>query len=171
MSQGTFVHGAVKLKCSMYFLFSHISRTKQYKFWTRCYFHLTFISPCWWLDKWRWDSHICNVFRFNPVSLPSSLWPFLPENWIHIIGVESAYCGDHQSGTFTSNLSILYLSSTCSVQAGVVVYYLKPSSRSRALNTPVTSYSSHPIILSAAILPGCGFCLLALCQSFNEAVA
>jgi hypothetical protein len=51
------------------------------------------------------------------------------------------------------------------------VYYLKPTSRSRALNTPVTSYSSHPIILSATILLGCGFCRLALCQCFREAVA
>lgn len=52
----------------------------------------------------------------------------------------------------TSNLSTLYLSSTCPPQTGVVLYYLKPSSRSTALNTRVTSYSSHPILLSATMV-------------------
>lgn len=54
---------------------------------------------------------------------------------------------------------------------GVVVYYLKPSSRSTALNTRVTSYSSHPIILSATIVLGCGFCCQALCKYLHTTVA
>lgn len=95
-------------------------------------------------------SHSAREFGTDYTSIKRLLWR--PPQW-------------HIYFQLEHTISIIYLPNT---DGGVVVYYLKPSSRSTALNTRVTSYSSHPIMLSATIVLGCGFCCRLCANIFTQ---
>lgn len=123
-----------------------------------------------WISEGRKDVHIWMYFDSSSISYVFTVSHSACEMDADYTSIKRLLWGPPQRHIYSQleyAISIIYLHSS----DGVVVYYLKPSSRSRALNTPVTSYSSHPIILSATIVLRCGFCCPALWQHFHAAVA